>query len=161
MPSNSAALSHPLLGFLFRRPPDPESDRNVLPGGHMRKERRILEDHCDVAVSRRNPFHLAPGDGQCSSRRGFKAGDEAKESRFSATRRTGENEKFLLVYTEREVGERADRHCPGAGKDFGQLLSDYERHGRSLRSLPPWHNQRVSLERPGKKAGASWKSPRE
>ena len=66
---------------------DVEPVGNVGENAHVREERVALEHHADVALGRRQPGDVAPGDDDAAARRRLEPGDHPERRRLAAAAR--------------------------------------------------------------------------
>ena len=85
-----------------------QRELQVLPHGHVRVERVVLEDHRDVAVLRRHVGDVPPGDRDLAGRGRLEAGDQPQQRRLAAARGPEQDHELALAAGERDVVDRDD-----------------------------------------------------
>ncbi len=110
----------------LRHPPHLQAVAEVLANAHVRVQGVALEDHGDVAVSRREVGHVAAADPDLARRHLLEAGDGAEERRLTAARRADERDELAVPDVERDVVDGHDvarEHLRDASKlDLGHEL---------------------------------------
>ncbi len=97
------------LALGARAPPDLQRIGDVLEHGHVRVERIVLEDHRQVAFTRRQRGDVALADPQRPLGRRLESGDGAQQRRLAATGRPEQGEE--LAVADRQL-ERIQRPHP-------------------------------------------------
>ena len=121
-----AAFDLVLGGF-----PQFQAESHVLKHGHVRIQRIVLEHHRDVAVFRRDIIDQLFADVQFAVGNLFQAGDHTQGGGFTATGRSDEDDEFLILDLQIEIGNR----CDSAGVLFVNAFQRQTRHKKTSQSF--------------------------
>src|SRR5438132_11642411 len=102
-PEQYSNVFHPPRYFDLWRPADAEPVGHVLAHCHVRIQGVALEDHRDVAMTRREIRDVAALDADRAGRDLLQTRDHAEERRLSAAGRTDEDHEVAVLYGERHV----------------------------------------------------------
>ena len=127
-PDEGEGLVHPPLPIGGSDVGDAKAVCDVVPYGHMREQRVILEDHRGTTTMRRQVVHAPPADLDIAGVRVVEPGDHPQRRRLPATGRAEERRERAPRNVERDVvhGE----HTPEPLGDVGDAEVDRLRHGR-------------------------------
>ena len=81
-----------------------QAESHVLEDSHVRIQSVVLEHHCDIAVLRSNVVDQTVADVQLAFGNFFQAGDHTQGGGLTTAGRTDQNDKFLVLDVEVEVG---------------------------------------------------------
>ena len=101
------------------------TEGDVVPHGHVREQRVVLEDRVDVALVGRRAGDVDALEAQGPGRRGLEAGDHAQGRGLAAAR--GAEEREELARGDREAGV-VDRH--ELAEALGDVVDLDDRRGR-------------------------------
>ncbi|EAU68781.1 conserved hypothetical protein [Stigmatella aurantiaca DW4/3-1] len=95
-------LVHQLVHLRARRLADLQAELEVLPHGHVRIERVVLEHHRHVALLGRELVHHAAADGDGAAGDLLQAGDHPQRGGFTAARGPHEHQELMVLDVEVE-----------------------------------------------------------
>ena len=122
------------LALRLRRLADLQAVAEVLPHGHVRVERVVLEDHREVALAGLEPRHVAVADQDAPVGHLLEAADRAEQRRLAAAGRPDQDHELAVADREVDVVDRAHlaaaellRHVVERDLTHGRNLSPSER----------------------------------
>ena len=105
---DAGGLFHAALNFILRRFAQLQAERHVLKHSHVRVQRVVLEHHGDIAILRRHVVDQLVADVQLTVGDFLQAGDHTQGGGFTAAGRTDQNDEFLVLDFQIEIGNRGD-----------------------------------------------------
>ena len=102
-PEEAGHLVDPPPRLALAHPPHLEPVTEVLADRHVRIEGVVLEDHRDVAMTRREVGHVGAGDSDGSRGDLLEAGDHPQERRLAAARRPHEDDELAVRDLDADV----------------------------------------------------------
>ena len=123
-------LRDALRRFRRRHLSHSQAECDVFSGGHVRKQRVVLEHDADVPPERRQAFDMLALEPDLASRRREESGDQAQRRRLAATGRSEQRDELAFVDVKIDAGDSDDRRVMLLDADEAQRRL---RHGRALR----------------------------
>src|SRR5437764_3272908 len=80
-----------------------QSEAKILAHGHVRIERVVLEDHCDITLLRGQVRDIAIADADDAVGDALEAGHQSENGRLAATRRADEDEELAIRCVESAI----------------------------------------------------------
>src|SRR5690606_4135221 len=84
------------------------AESDVVMHAHVRKQRVVLEDESDAAVTHRNVGRVLVAEINRSAVRELEAGDHAQDGRLARSRRTEQRDQFAAFDLERDPAHGAE-----------------------------------------------------
>ena len=106
-PSSFADLGDAARALLLRRLAHAQAVAEVLPHGHVRVERVVLEDHREVAIGGLEPRDVALADQDPAAGHLLETADRAQQRRLPAPGRADEDHELALADREADVVDGA------------------------------------------------------